>query len=256
MYREKYDLSGRVAVITGGAGGIGLECARALGECGAQVVVADVRDEAGREAERGLREAGHAAEYARPDVTDSAAVATCALALAERLGRVDVLVNCAGIGANTYASDITDDEWARIIDVNLNGLFWCSRAFGALMLAQGGGAIVNIGSFAGLIANRPQSHAHYSASKAGVHMVTKSLAGEWAPKGVRVNAVAPGFIDTPMSHRSMVNADWLASWLEAVPMGRLGRPDEIASAVLFLASDALSLMTGAVLVADGGYTVW
>lgn len=256
MYREKYDLSGRVAVITGGAGGIGLECALALGECGAAVVVADHRDEAGGEAEQRLREAGHTAEYTRLDVTDSATVEICARALGERHGRVDVLINCAGIGANTYATDITDDEWRGIIDVNLNGLFWCSRAFGALMLAQGGGAIVNIGSFAGLIANRPQSHAHYSASKAGVHMVTKSLAGEWAPKGVRVNAVAPGFIDTPMSHRSMVNAEWYASWLKAVPMGRLGRPDEIASAVLFLASDASSLMTGAVLVADGGYTVW
>ena len=255
MYREKYDLSGRVAVITGGAGGIGLECALALGECGAVVVVADLREE-GAEAERRLREAGHTAEYTSLDVTDSAAVEACARALAERHGRVDVLINCAGIGANTYATDIADDEWRRIIDVNLNGLFWCCRSFGAHMLAQGGGSIVNIGSFAGLIANRPQSHAHYSASKAGVHMVTKSLAAEWAPKAVRVNAVAPGFIDTPMSHRSMVNADWYASWLKDVPMGRMGKPDEIASAVLFLASDASSLMTGAVLVADGGYTVW
>ena len=256
MYREKYDLSGRTAVITGGAGSIGFECAVALAECGAEVVLADVREEAGREAEQRLREAGFSAEYAKLDVTDSAGVETCARALADRHGSIDILVNCAGIAINTNATDITDDEWRRVIDVNLNGLFWCCRAFGALMLAQGGGAIVNIGSFAGLIANRPQSHAHYSASKAGVHMLTKSLAGEWARKGVRVNAVAPGYIDTPMSHGSMANAEWHATWLETTPTGRLGKPDEIASAVLFLASDASSLMTGAVLVADGGYTVW
>ena len=191
MVLEKHDLAGSLAVITGGAGSIGLASAAALAECGAEVVVADADGDAGGRAVTELRAAGRTAHFAGLDVTDSAGVESCARSLAEAHGRVDILVNCAGIAAPSPAAEISDAEWRGIIDVNLTGLFWCCRAFGKIMLGQGRGSIVNIGSMSGIVANRPQVHAHYCASKAGVHVLTKSLAGEWARSGIRINAVAP-----------------------------------------------------------------
>ncbi len=256
MYLEKYDLKGSVAVLTGGAGSIGLASAAALAECGAEVVIADAREDAGESAVQELRGAGHAARFAKIDVTDSGTLDRCAQSLAASDGHVDILVNCAGIGSDSPATEITDAEWRGIIDVNLTGLFWCCRAFGKIMLEEGRGSIVNIGSMSGLVAVRPQIQAHDGASKAGVHMLTKSLAGEWAGQGIRVNAVAPTYIETPMTREYMDDPERYAVWLDSTPMHRVGQPDEIASAVLFLASDAASLVTGAVLVADAGYTVW
>ncbi len=256
MYLEKYDLKGSVAVLTGGAGSIGLASAAALAECGADVVIADAREDAGESAIQELRGAGHAARFAKIDVTDSSDVNRCAQSVLASNGHVDILVNCAGISAESPAAEITDAEWRGIIDVNLTGLFWCCRAFGKIMLEEGRGSIVNIGSMSGLVAVRPQIQAHYGVSKAGVHMLTNSLAVEWAAKGIRVNAIAPTFIETPLTRESMNDTGRYAVWLNDTPMHRVGQPHEIASAVLFLASDAASLMTGAVLVADAGYTVW
>ncbi len=257
MYLEKYHLKGRVAVVTGGAGGIGLASAAALAECGAEVVIADADEAAGQNAAHELRDAGRAARFAKLDVTDSSGVERCARSLAAHGGGcVDILVNCAGISRGSPAAEVADEDWRRVLEVNLTGLFWCCRAFGAIMLDQGRGSIVNIGSMSGLVANRPDLEAPYCASKAGVHMLTRSLAGEWAAKGIRVNAVAPTFIETPMTRKAMNEPGRLAVWLAHSPMGRVGQPHEVASAVLFLASEAASLMTGAVLVADAGYTVW
>jgi NAD(P)-dependent dehydrogenase (short-subunit alcohol dehydrogenase family) len=140
--------------------------------------------------------------------------------------------------------------------VNLNGTFWCARAFGRHMLAQGSGSIVNVGSMSGFIVNRPQGQAHYNASKAAVHHLTKSLAAEWGGRGVRVNAVAPTYIATPINAFADKSSEMYRRWIDGTPMGRLGEPEEVASVVHFLASDAASLMTGAVVLADGGYTCW
>ena len=256
MYLEKYDLKGSLAVVVGGAGSIGLASAAALAECGAQVVIADANEDAGERAAEELRGAGHTARFTKIDVTDSGAVDACAQSLAASDGHVDILVNCAGISVESPAAEIPDEQWLSIIDVNLTGLFWCCRAFGKIMLGQGRGSIVNIGSMSGLVVNRPELEAHYCASKGGVHMLTKSLAGEWAAKGIRVNAVAPTYIETPLTRAGHRRSDRLAVWLGDTPMRRVGQPDEVASAVLFLASAAASLMTGAVLIADAGYTVW
>jgi NAD(P)-dependent dehydrogenase (short-subunit alcohol dehydrogenase family) len=190
------------------------------------------------------------------DVTDSAAVTLAAELVVRQYGRVDILVCNAGMASNTPAEDVTDTEWQRIIDLNLNGVFWCCRAFGRPMLEAGKGSIINLGSMSGVIANKPQPQAHYNTSKAGVHMLTKSLAVEWAARGVRVNAVAPTYIETAMTRQGMENPEWRANWLEMTPMHRIGQPHEIASVVLFLASDASSLMTGSIVLADGGYTSW
>ena len=256
MYLEQYDLSGRVAVITGGGRNIGLSCVQALAEAGAKVVIGEIDRDVAASGKDELSKLGYDAEVLILDVTKPSDVTAAANDIVARHGKVDILVCNAGIAFNSPAEEMADAEWLKVIDINLNGVFWCCRAFGRHMLNAGKGSIINIGSMSGVISNKPQPQSHYNASKAGVHLLTKSLAGEWATRGVRVNAVAPTYIETAMTRRGMENAEWYAQWLEMTPMHRVGQPPEIASVVLFLASDASSLMTGSVVLVDGGYTCW
>jgi len=257
MYLDMFKLTDRVALVTGGGRGIGLACAEALAEAGARVVVAD--SDAGL-AEQGrtiLQAKGAKAEAVVMDVTDSARVTQVADELVSRHGKVDILVNSAGIArSETPAEKVTDEHWLNVLDVNLNGTFWCCRAFGSHMLQAKSGAIVNIGSMSGFVVNKPQEQSYYNASKAAVHHLTKSLAAEWGARGVRVNAVAPTYIATPLNEFVKSNRAMYDAWIGGTPMARLGKVEEIASVVLFLASDAASLMTGSIVLADGGYTCW
>jgi len=256
MYLEKFRLDGRVAVITGAARGIGLAIAQALGEAGASVVVGDINTANGQRAVGGLQERGIRASFRLLDVTDSKAVDAAVREIEDNIGAVDILVNNAGIARNIDAVDYGDADYQQLMRVNLDGVFYCCRAFGRPMLARGRGSVVNIGSMSGIAVNKPQPQAPYNFSKAAVHMLTKSLACEWAPKGVRVNAVAPGYVETEMTVGGRENADWNSQWLQMTPMGRHAQVDEIAAGVLFLASDAASFCTGTVLSIDGGYTAW
>lgn len=240
MYLDKLRLDGRVAFVTGGAQGIGRAAAEALKEAGAKVITGDLSD----------------ADVVL-DVRDSARVNAVADAIVREHGRIDILVNNAGIArSETAAEDVADEHWLNVLDVNLNGSFWCARAFGRHMLARGSGSIVNVGSMSGLIVNRPQPQSYYNASKAAVHQLTKSLAAEWGARGVRVNAVAPTYINTPINAFADREGDMYRRWIDGTPMGRLGETHEVASVILFLASDASSLMTGSIVLADGGYSCW
>ncbi len=247
---DRFNLTGKHALVTGAGRGIGLEIARTLRGAGATITVAEFLEDNGRAAAAELE-----GRFVQVDVRDPKSAENM-VAEAERTAPVDILVNNAGIAHNVAAESATDHDWLNVIDVNLNGVFWCCRAAGGRMLARGQGSIVNIASMSGLIVNKPQPQAAYNASKAAVIMLTQSLAAEWADRGVRVNAVSPGYIGTDMTKAALNNEEWKRTWLEMTPMGRVGEPADIAHAVLYLASDAARFATGTNLVVDGGYTAW
>ncbi|MER8830346.1 SDR family oxidoreductase [Mesorhizobium sp. M0938] len=257
MFLERFRLDGKTAFITGGGRGIGLSTAEALAEAGARVVISDMDPqvlEAGRDE---LKRKGHDIESVQLDVTDSKAVAAAARSANERHGAVDILIANAGIAwPDTGGEEMSDEVWLKVVDVDLNGAYWSCREFARPMLERGRGAIVTLGSMSGLISNKPQRQVHYNSAKAAVHHMTRSLAGEWAERGVRVNCVAPTYVDTAMSRGGFTDDKLMPVWMEMTPMKRVARPDEIAASILFLASDAASAMTGAVVVVDCGYTIW
>ena len=257
MYKEKFDLSGRSAFITGGGRGIGLCTAEALLEHGAKVVISD-RDAAILEAGRAeLAARGWSVDAVILDVTDSVAVGRAAAEANEKHGGIDILIANAGFAwPDTPGESMTDEVWHKVVDINLNGCYWSCREFGRAMLERGRGSIVTVGSMSGLISNKPQRQVHYNAAKAGVHHMTRSLAGEWAERGVRVNSVAPTYVDTAMSRGGFTEPTLFPVWMEGTPMKRVATAEEIASAILFLATDASSAMTGSIVVVDCGYTIW
>jgi NAD(P)-dependent dehydrogenase (short-subunit alcohol dehydrogenase family) len=251
---DAFSLTGKVSVVTGAARGIGRALTQALAEAGSDVVLL-VRDrESVAAAVQDLEALGVSSLAVTADVTDADQVQQAVAEIVDRLGRVDVLVNNAGTCIHRPALEVTPAEWRSVMDVNVDGLWHCSQAFGRQMVAQRSGVIVNIGSISAQIVNRPQWQPGYNASKAAVHQLTKSLAAEWAPYGVRVNALAPGYIKTEMA--PVDEPQFRQHWIEDAPMRRYAMPAELGPSVVFLASDASSFMTGSVLVVDGGYTVF
>ena len=241
-------LTGQVAIVTGGARGIGREIALRFARAGADVALFDVNPELLEQTARELRELGRRAEGVSVDVTDGKQVDEGVAKVLDKLGRIDILINNAGITKDGLLVRMDDAQWDRVLNINLRGTFLCTRAAAKHMLKQRRGRIVSIASIVGIIGNPGQ--ANYAASKAGIIGFTKAVAKELASRGVTCNAIAPGFIKTEMTEALPEQAR--QRLMEAIPMGSLGEPKDVAEAALFLVSDAARYITGHVLVVDGG----
>jgi len=254
--QELFDLSGRVALVTGGSRGLGLEIARGLGEAGATVVIWARRREWLDPALEELGAAGVRADADVCDVVDAAAVERLVATLVKRHGGIDVLVNAAGVAWGGAATEMSAERFRWVLDVNATGTFLCCQAAGRRMLERGQGRILNVASVAGLVGQAPalMDAVGYSASKGAVIALTRDLAAKWGPSGVTVNALAPGFFPTRMTQGVIEQAE--AALSAATPLGRIGRPGELRGAALFLVSDAASYVNGQILAVDGGMTAW
>jgi 2-deoxy-D-gluconate 3-dehydrogenase len=251
---DLFDLSGRVAVVTGGNGGIGLGMARGLAQAGAAVMVAARNEEKSAEAVAELEALGAEAAAVSVDVTSEASCRAMAAAAVARFGRLDILVNNAGINIRKQPEDYALEEWRRVLDTNLTGAFLCAQAAYAQMRAAGGGKIINIGSMMSIFG--AAFAAAYAASKGGMVQLTKALATAWAKDNIQVNAVLPGWIDTELTRRARAEIEGLHERVEArTPAGHWGRPDDHAGIAVFLASRASDFITGTAIPVDGGYSV-
>jgi NAD(P)-dependent dehydrogenase (short-subunit alcohol dehydrogenase family) len=250
MILDRFRLDKKVALVTGGTRGIGLAIAKAMGEVGARVVVSgrSLKEEAKRELE------GIEFDFVPAEMLDEKAPDKLISEIVTKAGRLDILVNSAGVAIHGDSGDYPEETWRQIMAINVDAVFRCCRAALAPMRRQGGGVILNVGSISGIVSNIPQNQVAYNSSKAAVHMMTKSLASEVAAENIRVNAVAPGYVDTDLSRGGIENPEWFPIWRGMTPMGRVGQPEEVAAAALFLCSEASSYVTGEVLVVDGGYT--
>jgi len=246
-------LDGRIAIVTGGGSGIGQATAVALAQAGAVVAVTDIDEAAAATVAAAISSDGGAARAHGLDITDPAQVDGVIDRIAGDHGRIDILVNNAGISVRYRSTEISTDDWNHVVDVNLNGQFYCARAVGRHMEAAKRGAIVMVASIMGLTGGGLYPNAAYHASKGAIVNLTRSLGVEWGPVGIRVNSVAPTYVRTSLTERMLENNKTLDYILDNTPMGRLADPDEIAAAILFLASDAASMITGHTLPIDGGW---
>ena len=252
---EKMRLDGKAIYVTGGASGIGKSVATALAEAGADVAIVDVNLEGAEAVAKEIAEATGSKTIAiRCDVTNQDDVEAMVAKVVDTYGKLDACFNNAGICLNVPAEEMTYEQWNKVININLNGVFLCATAAGRVMLKQGYGSIINTASMSGHIVNVPQPQCAYNAAKAGVSMLTKSLAVEWAKKGVRVNCISPGYIGTDLTLNSEALKPLIEKWNAMAPMGRLGRPEELQSIVVYLAGDTSSFTTGSDIIVDGAFT--
>ena len=244
-------LENKVAIVTGGAAGIGKATATRFAQEGAKVVIWDLDEQHGNELAKELTNQGHTAVFGKVNTANYQEIETAAKSIFAQFGSIDILINNAGITRDSSLKKMTPEQWQQVIDINLTGVFYCTKIISEYMLQKGYGRIINASSLVGLYGNFGQTN--YVATKAGLIGMTKTLGRELGRKGITVNAVAPGFIATEMVAKMPENV--IQSMQEKVPVGRLGKPEEIASAYLFLASDEAAYINGAVLSVDGGMTV-
>jgi Dehydrogenases with different specificities (related to short-chain alcohol dehydrogenases) len=256
--KEKLSFCGYASIITGGATGLGKAMASALAEMGSDIVIADInRDKAENTAEQFRRQFGVRVVVIEANVCKPEDAERVREETVREFGRIDVLINNAGIVRNAKAEEMSYQDWLDVLDVNLNGVFLMSQAIGREMIRQRKGSIINISSMSGIIVNTPQCQIAYNVSKAGVISLTKTLAAEWAPYGIRVNTIAPGYMKTELTEKFFQEGgQFIDRWMSMTPMGRPGMPDELQGIAVYLASEASSFTTGGVFTVDGGYTVW
>lgn len=259
MEREyNFGLDGKSAIITGAERGIGLEIAIGYAKAGAKnIAVAGMREEEFENASRLIEAAGSKCICIKTDVSDEESVKAMVKKVADTFGRIDILVNNAGINKLYPLEEMPTEVWNSIIGVNLTGVFLVSREAAKIMLKQGEGRIVNVTSMSGLVVNPlPQTQCAYNSSKAGAIMLTKCMAVEWAERGIRVNGIAPGFMDTPLTKKRLSTPDDPAvkKWIGGTPLGRVGEPTELVGLAIYLAGDTAGYTTGTVISVDGGYT--
>lgn len=256
---DKFRLTGRKAIVTGASRGIGRALAKGLAEAGADVAIADIGNEesAAKTIDAITNDLKRKAFFVKVDVTDWESVHNMVETVRDAWGRIDILINNAGICINTPAEKTDKATWLKVIDVNLNGVFYCSQAVSTVMIEQKSCVIINIGSMSGIVANYPQPQASYNTAKAGVHMLTKSLAMEWADYNIRVNAIAPGYINTELivPFVEKYPDDYQNYWVKGAVQRRVGNPEELVGAAVYLASDASTYATGSIVLIDGGYTL-
>ena len=250
-YRSLYDLSGKRALVVG-CGGIGQACVAALANFGAAVATADYALPLAQEAAETVRQTGGEGLALQVDISDPASAQQCVADVVATFGRIDILVNAAGINIRKPALDFAPEEWERVLSVNLSGVFYVTQAAGRLMVEQRYGKVVTISSVSSLVGH--PNLAPYGASKGGLLVLTRTLAVEWAPFGVTVNAVGPAYTETPLTSRYLLEPGKREEIVRDIPMGRLAQPEETAAAVVFLASDASRFVTGQTLYVDGGRT--
>jgi NAD(P)-dependent dehydrogenase (short-subunit alcohol dehydrogenase family) len=256
---ERFGLGGRTALVTGGGQGIGRALAHALGQAGAAVAVADLVCSRAEAVARELSNRGIATMPLQVDVTDPESVDRMVEKVRREWGKLSIGVNNAGVSGWCDSEKLPDEEWKRILDVNLNGVFWCCRAEAKRMLGDGYGKIINIASMSGTIVNTPQNQAAYNTSKAGVLHLTRSLAAEWATRGIRVNTISPGYTFTPLLGDLVATPEGkekMDRWLDLIPMRKTCELSDLQGAAVYLASEVSDMVTGADLVIDGGYSCW
>lgn len=253
---EQFRLDGKVAIVTGGAMGLGQAMATALAQAGADIVIADIQEDVAQATATTIRETeGVQATSLKVDVTNPDDVQKMVDDVVDEFGKIDILINNAGMTINAKAEEITYEQWNKVINLNLNGVFLVAQAVGRQMIKQGHGNIINTSSMSGLIANKPQEQCSYNASKAGVIMLTKSLAMEWSKYNIKVNTIAPGYMKTELTKLFFEKGGaMIDDWMGFTPMGRPGLPEELGGIVVYLASDASSFAQGSVFTIDGGYT--
>lgn len=250
---DSFRLDGRVAVVTGSTRGIGRAAALALADAGADILVTGRDASAAADVVAEIQQRGRRAHSVLIDLTEDDAPERIIAEAEQHLGAVDVLINNAGICRWKPALDITADELHEVMNTNVGVTLLMCQAAARRMRSQGSGVIVNVGSISGFIVNRPQEQASYNASKAAVHQLTRSLAVEWADMGVRVNAIAPGYVKTGIA--PIDDPEYAPWWVDLAPQRRYALPEELGPSIVYLASDASSFMTGAILTVDGGYSV-